>query len=70
MPPYPLSPLAEWGGEYTVAELYQQADEGFRTGDWRALQLAGKSMSFGPMSMCSYCTVRGICMEADRGAPF
>ena len=57
-------------GEYSVAELYQQADEGFRTQDWRALPLAGKSMSFGPQSMCSYCTVREICMEAERGAPF
>ena len=58
------------GGEYTVAELYQQADEGFRTGDWRAMPLAGKSMSFGPHSMCNYCTVREICMEAEKGAPF
>lgn len=57
-------------GEYTVAELYQQADEGFRTQDWHALPLAGKSMSFGPQSMCSYCTVRAICTEANLGAPF
>lgn len=57
-------------GEYTVAELYKQADEGLKTGDWKSMPLAGKSMSFGPHSMCNYCTVRAICTEAETGAPW
>jgi hypothetical protein len=58
-------------GDYTVAELYQQADDGFRTLNWRAMPMAGASMSLGAHTMCNYCSVRGICKEGDNGlAPF
>lgn len=57
-------------GDYTVAELYQQADDGFRTLNWRAMPMAGASMSLGAHTMCNYCSVRGICKTAETGAPF
>jgi hypothetical protein len=59
-----------YGGAYTVAELYAQADAGFSTGDWRALPLAGQTQKFGYKVACDYCAVRSICMTAENGAPF
>lgn len=60
-----------YGGEYTVHELYEQADMALNRGaDWRKLPLAGQSMSFGPKTMCDYCSVRSICTEAETGSPF
>jgi hypothetical protein len=74
--PVELLPIDEalahppYGGAYTVAELYAQADEGFRTGEWRTLPLAGQTQKFGYRVACDYCAVRGICMTAENGAPF
>jgi len=74
--PVELMPIDEalahrpYQGDYTVAELYAQADDGFRTGDWRAMPLAGKTQRFGYRVACDYCSVRSICTEGETGAPF
>jgi len=58
-------------GEFTVGELYQQADAGFKAGDWKSMPLAGQAMRFGMKTLCDFCSVRGLCTEADNGlAPF
>lgn len=81
---YDLMTVAEclahkpYGGDFTVLELYQQAERYFAwkkgTGALRCdvfeLPLAGVSMKFGAKSMCDYCAVRAPCMEAAGGAPF
>lgn len=60
-----------YGGTYTVRELYQQA-KAFLDDLTHpfALPLAGETMSFGSKSFCDYCSVRAICMQANKGAPF
>lgn len=63
--------LRPYDGAHTVAELYAQADEGFRTGDWRAMPLAGQTQKFGYKVACAYCHVAGICAQGENGfAPF
>ena len=59
--------------DYTVAELLQQASDFYDKAPethWAQLPLAGKSIKFGTKTGCDYCSVRPVCTEADRGAPF
>lgn len=60
-----------YGGDYTVLELYKQADSYYR-GDLTTfdLPLVGDTMAFGTKGYCDYCQVRDACFEAARGAPF
>jgi len=55
------------GGEFSVAELIQQAASG---ADWRELPLAGESQSYGQKSACDYCAMREPCWAQAKGAPF
>lgn len=58
-------------GEFSVAELYAQAEAGIASGDWRAMPLAGRTQQFGKFkTACDYCGVRAICTEGEKGAPF
>lgn len=58
-------------GPLTVLELLQQADALFHKDmKWQQLPLVGDSMMFGAKSMCSWCAVQPVCMEAHGGAPF
>lgn len=60
-----------YDAEHTVGELLQQAAAHFVDGrDWRTLPLAGASIKFGARTGCDYCGVRGICRQAETGAPF
>lgn len=70
-----------YGCEYTVRELYEQANMFFNgvepsglackpMNDWRCLPLAGQTIQFGSKTGCDYCAVRAICQEAENGAPF
>jgi hypothetical protein len=60
-----------FGGQYTVADLYQQTARRF-SGEvhWDDLPLVGNTMSFGTKLMCDYCAVRETCFTEDTGAPF
>jgi hypothetical protein len=74
---YPLMTLTDcldhrpYDGNYTVRELYHQAD-GYCRGRVVALDLplAGESMKFGTKSYCDYCQVREACFTQAKGAPF
>lgn len=61
-----------YGGEFTVLELYNQADAYHRASGMVPvdLPLAGKSMSFGTNTLCDYCQVQKACMTLAGGAPF
>lgn len=78
---YEVQPLADclawkpYGGDYTVLELYKQAEKYYA--DKRAgatapfsLPLVGATMKFGTKSMCDYCSVFAACTEANTGSPF
>lgn len=75
---FPLMPVEEalefkpYGGEYTCAELYVQAERVFTKGErWQDLPLAGRSMTFGNgKTLCDWCGVRETCTVAAMGAPF
>jgi hypothetical protein len=57
--------------EFTVLELLKQAASHYEDGlRWDELPLAGRSITFGGKNACGYCSVRSICDEADKGAPF
>lgn len=58
-------------GEYTVRELYHQADDLMAgRARWQDLPLAGQSMRFGRKSACDYCSVRETCTIAAMGNPW
>lgn len=59
-----------YGGDYTVLDLYRQADSYYAGLKPFDLPLVGETMSFGTKSYCDYCQVRDACFEAARGAPF
>lgn len=80
---YDFMPLAEcldhkpYGGDWTVLQLYQQANvycQWKKGGAVRMealeLPLAGETMSFGSKSFCDYCQVQNTCFEHAKGAPF
>lgn len=74
---FSLLPVAEalghrpYSGEYSVRELYKQAEEHFVGGrSWQELPLAGESMRFGDNTACDYCAVRELCFTQARSAPF
>ena len=81
---YPIMPIGEclaykpYGGQYTVEELYRQAqtiygsvpEHELAAKNWRELPLVGQTMSFGSKEYCAYCEVKDVCFTADRGAPF
>lgn len=61
------------GGDYSVAELIEQAampDEWGTNDVWRDMPLAGESQSYGQKSACDYCAVRETCWQQSKGAPF
>jgi len=74
---FPLLPTHEalaarpYDCDFTVLELLKQAASHYEDGvRWQELPLAGKSIKFGTKTGCDYCSVRSICTEADKGAPF
>ena len=57
--------------EFTVMDLLRQAADHYEAGlRWDELPLAGRSITFGAKNACGYCSVKSICDEADKGAPF
>lgn len=60
-----------FGSSYTVAELFTQTSQ-VVSGKvkWSDLPLVGETMSFGTVSYCDYCQVRGTCFTEAKGAPF
>lgn len=75
---YDIIPLADclafkpYGGQYTVEELYQQAQSIYTADEWhwQELPLVGQTMAFGTKSYCDYCEVKDVCLTAAKGAPF
>lgn len=81
---YPVIPIEEclafkpYSGQYTVEELYRQAqtiygpvpEDQLAAKRWEELPLVGQTMSFGSRDYCSYCEVKDVCFSAARGAPF
>lgn len=88
---YETIPLSEclshkpYGGEFTVLELYKQAEAYHKKGTSAEMRegststskmlpadlpLAGASMNFGQQTMCDYCQVKKACMTLAGGAPF
>lgn len=61
-----------YGGEFTVLELYRQAQQYHGEGNMMPadLPLAGASMNFGKQTLCDYCQVQKACMTLAGGAPF
>jgi hypothetical protein len=55
------------GGDYSVAELIEQAADG---GIWQVMPMAGESMKYGQKLACDYCSVRDTCWTQGKGAPF
>lgn len=60
-----------YDGEYTVLELYHQADD-LMSGrkKWQDLPLTGQSQKFGRKTACDYCSVREACTVAAMGSPW
>lgn len=54
-------------GEYTVAELIEQAGKGQQ---WFELPMVGETQKYGSKSACDYCSVREVCWQQGKGAPF
>lgn len=75
---YDTIPLAEclahhpYGGQYSVLELLQQAQQYHGEGNMLPadLPLAGTSMNFGTNTLCTYCQVDKACMTLAQSAPF
>lgn len=54
-------------GDYSVAELIQQAAAGDK---WQVMPMAGQSMAYGQKSACDYCSYRETCWTQAFQAPF
>jgi hypothetical protein len=74
---WPLGQVLEFhplDGDYSVGELLGQAawsaDCGTTMECWAELPLAGESMKYGNKTACDYCSVREVCWQQSKGAPF